>query len=116
MVLFSPKARRLLDEAVRLLPDPTQRERWRGWATAHQNTRIPDGPANDDTGPLPEPIADIASAALAAMVRRLDVERRSGRVAEDDLYVLDNDISLARLIQRMIDEDQRAVHAKDGTM
>jgi len=106
MVLFSPDARRMLDAAVRFLPDAAQRGRWRDWAAVHREVRMPGGRLDDGTGPIPEPLAAIAFSALDRMEHRLIGERDGGRVLEDDLYVYDNDISLIHTIRQMLREDQ----------
>ena len=109
MVLFSPKARRMLDAAVRLLPEPSDQGRWRDWAATHTEVRVPGGPEDDGTGPIARSVAIIALAALDRMERRLSSER--DRAPEDDRFVYDNDIGLLHTIRRMLHEDQGAVHA-----
>ncbi len=109
MILFSAKARRVLDDAVGLLPDAQQRARWVRWSADHPQVRQPGGPPNDGAGPLPHDIATIALAALEAKAARLRTER-SGP-AEDDVFAFDNDLSLIRSIEAMLVNARNAVHA-----
>ena len=91
MVLFSAKARRVLDDAVGLLPDAQQRAQWRRWSTDHPQTRQPGGPSDDGAEPLPEAIVAIALTALEAKAGQLRTERSAA--AENAAFVFDNDLS-----------------------
>jgi hypothetical protein len=108
MMLFSPKARRMLDQAVGLLPNQSQRDLWRDWASAHPHARQPSGPRNDGGPPMPEHIFAIASVALDAMQDRLLALQAES--TEHDVYVIDNDLSQLKAIRVTLDEDRR-VHA-----
>jgi len=96
------------DDAVDLLPD-AQRARWRRWSADHPQTRQPGGPADDGAGPLPDDIAAIALAGLAAKARQL----RTGRsvASEEDSFTFDNDLSVLRSIEATLMEARNAVHA-----
>jgi hypothetical protein len=109
MILFSAKARRVLDDAVGLLPDAQQRVQWRRWSADHPQTRQPGGPPDDGTGSLPHDIAAIALAALEAKALRLRVER--SEAVEDEVFAFDNDLSLIRSIETMLVEERNTVHA-----
>lgn len=109
MMLFSSKARRVLDDAVDLLMDERQRVRWRLWSVGHPQTLQPGGPAEDGGGPLPRDIAAIALAALEAKARQLRGER--DRVPSDEAFVFDNDLSLIRSIEVMLIAARDTVHA-----
>lgn len=109
MVLFSAKARRVLDDAVGLLPDAQQRGKWRRWSAGHPQTRLPGGPLDDEAGPLPRDIVSIALSALEAKARLLRADR--SRAAEDDVFGFDNDLSLIRSIEAMLVEARKTVHA-----
>ena len=109
MMVFSAKARRVLDDAVGLLPDARQRAQWRRWSADHPQARQPGGPPDDGTGPLPDDVAAIALAALEAKALRLRVER--SEAAEDAVFAFDNDLSLIRSIETMVVEARNAVHA-----
>jgi hypothetical protein len=109
MILFSAKARRVLHDAVSLLPDAQQRAQWRRWSANHPQARMPGGPPDDGAGPLPHDIAAIALAALEAKTLRLRVERSDA--AEDEVFAFDNDLSLIRSIEAMLVEARNAVHA-----
>jgi hypothetical protein len=102
MVLFSAKARRVLDDAIGLLPDARRRALWQRWSADHPQTRQPGGPADDGGEPLPGDIAAIALAALQAKALRLRAER--SRAAEDEAFAFDNDLSLIRSIEAMLAE------------
>ena len=95
MVLFSAKARRVLDDAIGLLPDARRRALWQRWSADHPQTRQPGGPADDGGEPLP---GDIAAIALAALLRS------ARRAAEDEAFAFDNDLSLIRSIEAMLAE------------
>jgi hypothetical protein len=109
MILFSAKARQVLDDAVGLLPDARQRAQWQRWSVDHPQTRQPGGPPDDGAGPLPRDIAAIALAALEAKALRLRVERSDA--AEDQIFAFDNDLSLIRSIETMLVEARDTVHA-----
>jgi len=100
MILSSAKARRVLDDAVRLLPDSQQRARWRRWSAEHPQTLQPGGAPADDCGPLPHDIVAIALAALGAKASQLRAERNEA--AEDEAFAFDNNLSLIRSIETML--------------
>ncbi len=110
MILLSAKARRVLDDAVGLLPDARQRAQWHRWSRDHPQTRQPGGPPDDGDGPLPGDIAAIALAALEAKALALRTDR-SRAAAEDEAFAFDNDLSLIASIEAMLVEDRNTVHA-----
>lgn len=107
MVLFPPIARGMLDTAVQLLSDSSEKARWRDWASSHPEVRVPGGLSDDGSGPIAPPIVSIALAALDRIERRLIAERNY--VPEDDRYSYDNDLALIHTIRRMLHEDQGAI-------
>jgi len=109
MILLSAKARRVLDDAVELLPDTRQRAQWRRWSEDHPQARQPGGPSDDGNGSLPDDIAAIALTALEAKALELRTDR--SRAAEDEAFVFDNDLSLIASIQAMLVEYRNTVHA-----
>ena len=102
MKLFSPKARRLLDRAVALLPDPQQRESWRAWSIAHPNARRAGEPLEDGLGRIPSDVAAFGLAALAMLASDLKRTRESGKLADDELALVENDLSFIDTVESLL--------------
>jgi hypothetical protein len=71
MLLFSPKAKRVIDYAVWTLPDDRKRRAWQSWAISHHIVRQAGDPTNDGRAPMPPDIAQIVLAALDRMATTL---------------------------------------------
>jgi hypothetical protein len=104
MLLFSAKARQLLDNAVNALPDVSRRAVWRTWASEHPYFRQPDGPADDGGPPLPGDVADVALYALQEMADSKTNRRTASNISEDEAADLENDLTYIRAVVRQIKE------------
>ncbi len=83
---LSPKARRLVAEAVRDLPDARARDTWRTWA---EGARL---------GELPQSVAVVALDALQLAARQIKERLQSGDLDEDRYAELANDLGFIRAV------------------
>ncbi len=104
MLLFSSKARKLLDIAVDALPDASRRVVWQRWVREHPNIQLPDGPTHDDQPPLPDDAAEVALSALAILADRKRTRQQASDISADELSDLDNDLGYIGAVSRLIKE------------
>jgi hypothetical protein len=102
MLIFSAKARQVVDGAVAALSDPSQQSIWQGWAEQHPRVRRPGDPIDDGSGPLPNDVTGVILVALERVVSDLHQQRLRGEFPEDEVYVLDNDLSLVKSVERAV--------------
>ena len=102
MLLFSPKARRLLDRAVGSLPDRSQQESWRAWSISHPRTRREGDPLDDGLGRIPRDLAGIALAALEMLASDLKRKRDGGGLGEDKIALIENDLTFIDTVESVL--------------
>lgn len=85
-MMLSPKARRLVAEAVRDLPDAKARDTWRAWAEEAR------------PGALPQSVAVVALDALQLAARQIKDRLESGVLDEDRYAELANDLGFIRAV------------------
>jgi hypothetical protein len=110
MLLFSAKTRRLLDIAVKALPDASSRAVWQAWAKEHPDVRLPAGSTHNEAAPLPDAVAEVALYALEIMANRKKSRQQAPDISEDELSELDNDLSYISAVVLMVKE---ATHTRD---
>ena len=108
MILFSPKARRLIDAAVSQFGDAGQRDLWRQWAEAHPGTRQASGPPDDGGPPIPETVVAIALWALSAMEIGMSRQSTRGSCSDDEAIHRTNTIEYIRSIEAALRPDADA--------
>jgi hypothetical protein len=106
MLLFSPKAKRVIDYAVWTLPDDRKRRAWQSWAISHHIVRQAGDPTNDGRAPMPPDIAQIVLAALDRMATTL--RRPYATISEDDAFVADNGLSYVQTLAEAVTQELRA--------
>jgi hypothetical protein len=103
MIIFSPGGRQLINAAVDQQSDPARKYAWDLWAAANPRVRRAGDPWDDGRGPLPQEIVEIALSALGEMARRKRTEREMAQ-SEDDIAILDNDLSRIKAVVRLLTE------------
>jgi hypothetical protein len=101
VLIFSPKAKQAIDQAVGLLPSP-ERGVWLRWAQAHPELRGPNQPWDDDRGPLPEDLVGV-------VLKALDLQRAEYRLIlatserpGDDVLDIETAISHLKSVERAL--------------
>lgn len=84
---LTPRALRLISEAVRGLPDPKVRDQWLAWIDT------------GSSGELPANTVDIAIRALIGVARRIEERLDSGQLDEDQEADAVNDLGLIHAIE-----------------
>ena len=97
MLIFSAKARQLIDGAITLL-DPRRQQVWSTWSSAHP---VLTGP-HDAHDPPPREVLDVVIEALEAQDAQMRQRLFDPNVSEDDVSDLDNDLSHLRSVWRAI--------------
>ena len=105
MLIFSPTARQLIDEAVAELPSEALRAIWTSWTREHPAVRQIGTWADDGRGPFPREVLNIVFAALEGMSARLRLQRAEPTVSEDEIADLENDLSRIRSVERALYEN-----------
>jgi hypothetical protein len=108
MLIFSPTARQLIDNAVLSL-HPADRQIWVVWSAEHPHGRGPGEPADDERGPLPAELVDVLLAALEAKRSHMAGLFDKRTLSEDEISDLDNDLSHLRAVEQAI-RDNVALH------
>jgi hypothetical protein len=107
MLIFTLKARRLINQAVNTYGNDHQRRIWRAWLGAHPDVRRgPADPYDDGTGALSPEVAGVARSVLNQL---FDAIERRAKVAtsDDDMVDLSNDLAFIRSVVRSIDRNAR---------
>ena len=105
MILLSPQARRLIDDAVNHLPSVHDQTVWQVWARSHSQTRKENDPIDDGHGPIPRKIAEIALAALDTLASGISRQLASDVPDEDEILHLDNRLAYIRAIEAALVRD-----------
>jgi len=108
MLIFSSKARQLIDNAVLFL-HPAERQVWIAWAAEHPHGRGPGESSDDGRGPLPAELIDVLLAALEAKRSHMTASFEKRTLSEDEISDLDNDLSHLRSVEQAI-RDNMALH------
>ena len=104
MLIFSPKARQLVDEAVMLL-DQSQRRAWLAWSSEHDVSRGAGDQRDNGKGALPPEVVNAVLTALEAKKDRLRQRLRTPNLSEDEISDLDNDLTHVRSVERAVYEN-----------
>lgn len=99
MILLSPQARRLIDDAVNRLPSESDRQVWRTWANTHPRVRHWNDPPDDDRPPIPRNVAEVVLTALDTAASGISRQLASDVPDEDELLHLDNSLAYIRAIE-----------------
>jgi hypothetical protein len=102
MLIFSPKARHLIDRAVSNFTEPSRAAIWRAWADANPRVRRSGEPWDDGGPPLPDDVVDTALLALDRMENSFTRRKEMPNVSEDEASDLDNDLSHLHAVQRFL--------------
>jgi hypothetical protein len=102
MVLLSAKARRLVEDAISLMPDPSDRATWDEWARSHEQVKQWDTPPGDAAADMPPAVAAVAASALSKLAESLSTEILSAPADDDEVVQLDNNLAYVRLIERTL--------------
>jgi hypothetical protein len=92
MLLFTAKARGLIDAAVLALPDAHRQHLWTAWSKDHPGVRVPNGPTEDAAPPPPKRVVLVALEALEELgaAKRRQLEKTAD---EDEASDLENDLT-----------------------
>lgn len=110
MLIFSAKARQLIDSAVTLL-GPSQQQVWLMWSSQYPRVRGPLDAADDRQGPTPSDVVDVVLAALEAQDAQMRRRLSAPGLSDDDVSDLDNDLTHLRAVERAIYEHIRPSRA-----
>jgi hypothetical protein len=102
MLIFSPKARQLIERAVSNFTDPSRATIWRTWADANPNVRRAGEPWDDGGPPLPDEVVDTALLALDRMENSFIRRKEAVNLSEDEISDLDNDLGHLHAVQRFL--------------
>jgi hypothetical protein len=101
VLIFSPKAKQAIDQAVGLLSAP-ERAVWLRWTQAHPEVRGPNQPRDDSRGPLSGDL-------VAVVLKALELQRAEYRLAlamselrEDDILDIETAISHLKSVERAL--------------
>ncbi len=101
MLIFSPMARQVIEDAVTLL-DGSQQQIWTSWSSNRTRIRGPGDSRDDGEGPLPADIVNVVFSALDARKERYRHAIGQPGMSEDDISDLDNDLTHIRAIERAV--------------
>ena len=102
MLIFSPKARQLVDWAVANFTEPPRIAIWKAWANDNLRVRRAGEPWDDGGPPLPGDVVEIALLALDRMEGSLENQKLQATLSEDEISDLDNDLSHLHAVQRFL--------------
>jgi hypothetical protein len=102
MLIFSPKARELVDLGFTNFTEPPRIAIWKAWADANPRVRRAGEPWDDGGPPLPGDVVEIALIALDKMEGSLKNQKLQPTLSEDDISDLDNDLSHLHAVQRFL--------------
>ena len=102
MLIFSPKARQLIDLAVSTFVDPRRAAVWKSWAKINPKMRLSGEPWDDGGPPLPNDVVETALLALDQMEGSIQHEKENKGLSEDDISYLDNDLSHIHAVQQFL--------------
>ncbi len=102
MLIFTLKARRLINRAVNAYGNDHQRETWRSFARTHPEVRRgPADPYEDGKGALSPDVADVARSVLNQMFNAMQLRLKEG-LSEDEVADLSNDLALIRSVVKTL--------------
>ena len=107
MAIFSPKARRLVENAVSQLADDFQRQIWDEWSRANPAERHA-GDLGRSGQTLPNGPAAIALGALERLSATLHKSISAGTLNEDEICDVETDIGFIEAVESMLIEELHA--------
>jgi hypothetical protein len=99
MLIFTPKAKQTIGNAIFNFGNDSQRAIWQNWIASHPEARRgPNDPWDDGKGPMSD---DVRAVALSSLRNRFDMLMntfKSGSLSEDDAADLNDDLAYIRSI------------------
>jgi hypothetical protein len=103
MLIFTLKARRLINQAVNAFGNDHQRLVWRTWASAHPDIRRgPADPYDDGAGALSPEVATVARTVLNQLFDATQRRLGSSSLSEDDIADISNDLAFIRSVVKTL--------------
>jgi hypothetical protein len=93
MLLFTAKARGLIDGAVLALPDAGRRQIWAAWSKDHPRIKVPDGPVDDGGPPPPRDVVFVALEALEELGATKRHQLNAGDISDDEASDIEMDLT-----------------------